>query len=56
VHNSLQQQTGSDPEKNNTGIGLENVEKRLKLIYPDRYNLHIQKSARDYFASLTLTF
>ena len=56
VHNSLHQQTGSDPEKNSTGIGLENVEKRLKLIYPDRYNLHIQKSAQDYFASITLTF
>jgi len=56
VHNSLHQQTGSDPEKNNTGIGLDNVEKRLNLIYPDRYNLHVQRSERDYFASLTLTF
>ena len=56
VHNSIHKQTGSDPEKDNAGIGLENVEKRLKLIYPDRYQLHIQKSAQDYFASIILTF
>ena len=56
VHNSLNIQAGNDPEAHNRGIGLENVKRRLKLIYPGRYNLHIQKSAQDYFASLTLSY
>ena len=56
VHNSLHIQAGNDPEKSNNGIGLENVERRLKLIYPGKYNLQIQKSAQDYFASLTLNY
>ncbi len=56
VHNSLHLQTGNDPEKMSHGIGLENEERRLKLIYPGRYNMHIQKSAQDYFASLTLSY
>lgn len=56
VHNSLHIQSGNDPEESHSGIGLENVERRLKLIYPGRYNLHIQRSAQDYFASLTLNY
>lgn len=56
VHNSTHPHQLNDPEKNNSGIGLSNVEKRLKLIYPTRYNLNIQKSSQDYFASLTIRY
>ena len=56
VHNSTHPQQLNDPEKSNNGIGLSNVEKRLKLIYPTRYNLNIQKSSQDYFASLTIRY
>ena len=54
VHNSLHQKTGDDPEKNKPGIGLENVRKRLDLLYPNRHSLDIQATETDYFVSLIL--
>lgn len=54
VHNSLHPKTGNDPEENPSGIGLENVRKRLDLLYPNRYSLDIQATERDYFVSLIL--
>ena len=54
VHNSLHQKTGDDPEKNKPGIGLDNVRKRLELLYPDHHTLDIQATESDYFVSLAL--
>jgi two-component system, LytTR family, sensor kinase len=54
VHNSLHQKTGNDPEEKHAGIGLENVRKRLDLLYPNRHSLDIQATERDYFVSLIL--
>ncbi len=54
VHNSLHPKAGSDPVENHSGIGLENVRKRLDLLYPNRYSLDIQATERDYFVSLIL--
>ena len=45
-----------DPEENQTGVGLDNVRKRLDLIYPGRHQLDIQQSEQDYFVSLTLVY
>jgi hypothetical protein len=56
VHNSLHTKSDLDPEKDNNGIGLENVRKRLDLIYKNRYALDIQKSEQDFFVSLTITY
>lgn len=56
VHNSLHIKSELDPEKDNNGIGLENVRKRLDLIYKNRYNLDIQQSEQDFFVSLTITY
>lgn len=56
VHNSFRRQTGIDPEERMGGIGLENVKKRLELIYPDKHILDIQNSDRDFFVALTLTY
>ncbi len=56
VHNSLHSKSETDPEKDNNGIGLENVKKRLELIYKNRYTLDIQKSEQDFFVSLTITY
>jgi two-component system, LytTR family, sensor kinase len=53
VHNSLHPKNENDIEESN-GIGLENVKKRLELIYPNRYTLDIQASDNDYFISLIL--
>ncbi|GAB3340137.1 hypothetical protein GCM10027299_53320 [Larkinella ripae] len=56
VHNSRHPVTGADPEKNRSGIGLENVRKRLELIYPDRHTLALQASEQDYFVALTIRY
>jgi len=54
VHNSLYRKTGDDPEKGGPGIGLDNVRKRLHLLYPNRHTLDIQATETDYFVSLVL--
>ncbi len=54
VHNSLHQKNELDLESESNGIGLENVRKRLELIYPNRFTLDIQASDNDYFVSLIL--
>jgi hypothetical protein len=54
VHNSLHPKPEHNPEENKPGIGLDNVRKRLELLYPDRHTLSIQQSGQDYFASLVL--
>ncbi|WP_338870662.1 histidine kinase [Spirosoma sp. SC4-14] len=56
VHNSLHTKPTNDTEKEHSGVGLDNVRKRLALIYPDRHELSIQQSDQDYFVSLTLVF
>ncbi|WP_064196360.1 MULTISPECIES: sensor histidine kinase [Emticicia] len=54
VHNSTHPKNEQDTEQKNHGIGLENVKKRLELIYPNRHTLDIQVSDNDYFVSLIL--
>ena len=46
--NSLGQQTEKNPEENHSGIGLQNVKKRLNLLFPERHTLSIIKSDSDY--------
>lgn len=56
VHNSLHTQRETDPEKFNNGIGLENVSRRLNLLYPRRHRLVTEQSEQDFFVSLTLKY
>jgi hypothetical protein len=61
VHNSRHPRSAEspdrhDPEKDQSGVGLDNVRKRLNLIYPGRHTLDIQQSEQDYFVSLTLVY
>ena len=38
------------------GIGLDNVNKRLELVYPGRYKLEIQDTAQDYTCTLQINW
>ena len=54
VHNSIHLKADHDPEKLKSGIGLQNVKRRLALLYPNRHELIIRESAREFFIHLTL--
>ncbi|MEL6559902.1 MAG: histidine kinase [Bacteroidota bacterium] len=41
-------------DKKNSGVGLENVEKRLQLIYPDQYKLDVIERAKTYSVNLEI--
>jgi LytS/YehU family sensor histidine kinase len=36
------------------GVGLDNIKRRLELLYPQRYSLHISDNGNTYTSSLTL--
>jgi len=40
---------------NKHGIGLENIEKRLKLLYPETHQLHIDNSSNIYHVNLSIS-
>lgn len=37
-----------------SGIGLENLKKRLELLYPNQYNFHTEANANEYQSTLTI--
>jgi hypothetical protein len=52
--NSLGQQTKKDIDENHSGIGVENVKKRLDLLFPGRHNLKIEKSDLEFTVLLEI--
>ena len=54
VSNSIHHKMENDPEKNKSGIGLENVKQRLKLLYPKKHELIIRETGKDFFIHLTI--
>jgi hypothetical protein len=54
VHNSIHLKADGDPEKLQSGIGLQNVKQRLNLLYPKKHELIIRESAKEFFVHLTL--
>ncbi|MDF3077493.1 MAG: histidine kinase [Sphingobacteriaceae bacterium] len=56
VYNSIHPRTSEDPEKDHSGIGLENVKQRLALLYPKRHKLIIRETAKEFFIHLTVEF
>jgi len=55
VYNSIHDKSLNDPEQNKSGIGLENVKQRLQLLYPNRHELTIRDSAKEFFIHLSVT-
>ena len=54
VYNSKHPRPESDPEKNKSGIGLKNVKQRLRLLYPNRHELVIRDTVKEFFVHLTI--
>lgn len=43
-----------DNDRSGSGIGLENLRKRLDLLYPGKYRLNTQLEGKTYVAELVL--
>jgi hypothetical protein len=54
VFNNKHLKQENDPEKNKSGIGLNNVKQRLKLLYPAKHELIIRETTKDFFVHLTI--
>lgn len=54
VQNSKHVRAGADPEKDKSGIGLENVKQRLLLLYPNKHELLIRDAVNQFFVHLTI--
>jgi two-component system LytT family sensor kinase len=54
VSNSNHAKLAEDPEKDRSGIGLNNVKQRLNLLYPGRHELVIRETGREFFIHLTI--
>lgn len=47
---------GNNSSTHSGGVGLENIQKRLNLLYPDRHQLQISNAAEHYEVTLEITF
>jgi hypothetical protein len=56
VRNSIHAKQAHDTERNGKGIGLQNVEDRLKLIYPGRHSFRVVQEAGEFIAELHISF
>lgn len=54
VHNSVHPRLENDPEKERSGIGLQNVIERLKLVYPGKHTIHISNSGQEFAVELSI--
>lgn len=54
ISNSTHPKTSNDPERDNNGIGLNNVKQRLRLMYAHKNELSIRESGKEFFVHLTL--
>jgi len=52
VKNSKAETIKTKEELRSSGIGMKNIERRLKLLYPDKHNLKIQNGEEEYVAHL----
>ena len=54
VSNSNHPKQDGDPEKDKSGVGLTNVRQRLQLLYPNKHELAVRETGREFFVHLTI--
>ena len=54
VVNSKHQRPQGDPEKFNTGIGMNNVRQRLALLYPGKHELVVNNNEKEFSVQLAI--
>lgn len=54
VVNSKHVRLQNDPEKFNTGIGMNNVRQRLQLLYPGKHELVVRESEKEFTIQLAI--
>ena len=54
VKNTIDARTQSKKKNSSSGIGLENVKRRLNILYPQKHNLSIQKDDRFFHVDLKI--
>jgi sensor histidine kinase YesM len=54
ILNSKPAQARKSPDKTSGGIGLENVQRRLNLLYPSQYKLDIEDNEKEHIVELSL--
>ena len=52
--NSVAVGTTASPDENHSGIGLENVKKRLNLLFPGKHELQISKTDNEFLVDLRI--
>jgi len=53
LENSLPEEM-QQTKKQNSGIGIENIKRRLALLYPDRHNLNINRDEKSFVVKLII--
>lgn len=54
VRNSIHEEVKNDPEKDQSGIGLENVRERLRILYPGKHELTYGPAEQEFVVNLIL--
>jgi two-component system, LytTR family, sensor kinase len=54
VRNSIHAGEANDPEKKASGVGLDNVVKRLKLLYPGRFEFSAREEKNEFVVHLSV--
>ena len=54
IENSIPENQNGSGQDGNKGIGLENIRRRLTLLYPQMHKLITRKSENSFYAGLSL--